>query len=865
MIPLFAPITAIGSAPPATTIPTAAARSRFQPAAFRLPDSFHWPGHMWIWNDRLDTATLKRQLADMKAHGALSPMPLPEPTEFRPTNMPTRMEPGYLTPAFFDVVREAAEESQRLGLRLWLYDEGGWPSGNACGQLVKAHPEYGRQSLRRSERPVAQGETVTSPDGCLAAFIVGPDGRYRRLAPGRSLTVEALGSRLVTFSIARHGWHADLLNPAATDAFIAMTHEGYRRAAGRHFGSTIPAIFTDEPNMGDMPWTEGMAEAFLRDKGYDLTDRLPSLYEGEQPEDAQVRVDYFDWWSERFARAFFGRCRDWCRSAGIRFSGHLNGEDETLGARKYGFGNAMRMMRQMDIPGVDAIWRQLWPGKRNHHFPKFASSVAHQEGLDWAITESFAVYGSGLSPEHMKWIVDYQFVRGINLLDMIGYPYSVSDWMVAGERPNYHPQNPLWDVLPAFHAYVARLSYALTLGKPRIRTALHFPIRDIWAGGKDAQAVADAHDRAAQTLLERQCDFDLLDDEAICAPTSRVEAGALRIGSMVYDTVVVTRQRWMQEAARRRLEEFARGGGRLIALDVDGDCILPEGARRISADDLPSVTVPLVRTTVPIPTLRVSARDTDTGTIYFVTNEGTDALDAEVTFAETAPCVRLDPETGRAVRIPISRVADGTRVRLKLSFAGSALLMFGKGLPRASAAEPQDGGIVAEIRGPWTLTPTRSFIVDADTIRITDTGLPAPVTANDPPPMTALSEAFSGDGIYTCRFTLTDEQARDAAWLDFGEVRYACRVELNGRTIGARLWQPWRWDVRGKLKPGVNALCVVVTNTLANQYIHNRAYERWSPAQLGPYHPRALEFEKDSLHAGLFGPIRVLRSDSQKR
>jgi len=115
------------AAAPSTGIPSALQRMAFRRAAFRMPDSFHWPGHMWIWNDRLDPATLRAQLQDMAAHGALSPMPLPEPPEFRPTNMPTRMEPPYLSPRFFEMIRVAAEESKRLGLRLWLYDEGGWP------------------------------------------------------------------------------------------------------------------------------------------------------------------------------------------------------------------------------------------------------------------------------------------------------------------------------------------------------------------------------------------------------------------------------------------------------------------------------------------------------------------------------------------------------------------------------------------------------------------------------------------------------------------------------------------------------------------------------------------------------------------
>jgi len=846
------------AAAPSTGMPSALQRMAFRRAAFRMPGSFHWPGHMWIWNGRLDPATLRAQLQDMAAHGALSPMPLPEPPEFRPTNMPTRMEPPYLSPRFFEMIRVAAEESKRLGLRLWLYDEGGWPSGNACGQLVRNHPEFGRQSLSRSETRLSTGQEAAAPADCVAAFVVENDGRRRRLQPCERMHVEEPGVRLLVFSVSRSSWHADLLNPRAVDAFIEMTHERYRQAIGGLFGTAVPAIFTDEPNMGAMPWTEGFAEAFRRDKGYDLVERLPSLYEGESAEDEQTRIDYFDWWSERFAEAYFGRCREWCKGAGIVFSGHLNGEDETLGARKNGFGDAMRMMRRMDIPGVDAIWRQLWPGQRNHHYPKLASSVAHQEGTGWAITESFAVYGSGLTPAQMKWIVDYQFVRGINLLDMIGYPYSTSDWFIGGERPNFHPLNPVWDVLPGFHAYVARLSYLLSLGKPDIHIALHFPIRDIWAGGKEAEAVAAAHDAAAQTLLEHQCDFDLLDDEVIARDGTTVRDGRLHVGPMAYDAVVITRQRWMSHDARRRLEEFARSGGTLLVVDCPAPEAVPAGAIRVGLGGIVRLLHPTLTLVRPCPQLRVCVRRTTSGVVYFLTNEGEDPLDVEAVFPETDSCVQLDLETGDVYRLnPIERTSSGTRLQLSLQPSGSLAVLFGKRIP-VRMAEPVPGPELKDLRAGWTIRPTRSFVLTDKDIEVRGCADAKPQEARLGDWRPVLGESFSGDAVYECHFRSSSEEARKAAWLDLGQVLYASRVELNGRDLGVRLWEPWRYAVRGKVKDGENVLRVTVTNTLANQYVHNRVYERWTPAQLGPYHPIALRFEPDSLPSGLFGPVRLL-------
>src|SRR5690606_21433782 len=44
-----------------------------------------------------------------------------------------------------------------------------------------------------------------------------------------------------------HQGYVDTLSRAAIERFTEVTHERYREAVGDHFGQTIPAIFTDEP------------------------------------------------------------------------------------------------------------------------------------------------------------------------------------------------------------------------------------------------------------------------------------------------------------------------------------------------------------------------------------------------------------------------------------------------------------------------------------------------------------------------------------------------------------------------------------------------------------------------------------------
>ena len=71
-------------------------------------------------------------------------------------------------------------------MKLWLYDEGGWPSGGNCGRIVREHPAWARQTL--AKRHIAPGELDRFPEACVAAFFQpSGNGGGRRLGPGERL------------------------------------------------------------------------------------------------------------------------------------------------------------------------------------------------------------------------------------------------------------------------------------------------------------------------------------------------------------------------------------------------------------------------------------------------------------------------------------------------------------------------------------------------------------------------------------------------------------------------------------------------------------------------------------------------------
>ena len=431
---------------------------------FASPVSFFMPAYLWAWNDTMTKDIFSEQLTDMARNGAMNVSPLPEPTGFRPVNMPTRMVPDYLTKDYLDLFHYAAKECQNLNMKIWIFDEGGWPSGSCYGRVVKQNPSLVRQMLNRKLLTPEKGSTISIPSDCLSAFLYQGDIKIRQLALGTTEAIDIDNASIMIFDVSRTGTYPDLLNPESTKQFIKLTHEEYKKVVGSYFGSIIKVIFTDEAQAANPGWTNDIIIDFKNRYGYDLQNELPSIFEGDSEHDRRVRIDYFNWWSRRHADAYYGEIQEWCRKNNLLSGGHLNGEDATEFARRYGYGHPLRALRRMDVPGVDAIWRQLWPGGNNHHFPKYASTVSHQAGMPWAFSESLAVYGNGLTPGQMKWISDYQYVRGINLYVIGGYPLSKKDWFQAGCRPLFGPGDPLWPYMDDYHGYLGRLGYLLSLG-----------------------------------------------------------------------------------------------------------------------------------------------------------------------------------------------------------------------------------------------------------------------------------------------------------------------------------------------------------------------------------------------------------------
>lgn len=637
-----------------------------QPSSWREVDFNSIPSDftnhvIWGWEGPMDIKTIRHDLDSIKTKGFNAVI-------FEAGyNLPYE----YLSEDWFKGIRKGVQEARKRGLKVWIIDEGKYPSGFAGGKFSKERPELRMQAL-------VVKDTVRLADG-RDSLVVGPAFRT-----GQTRAVNnPSGGKDTTNSL------CDYLSEEAVRQFIDWTHEQYKKYIGNEFGKTVLGFRGDEPDFSYTPWTPAMKEEFEARKGYDPTPWLPSLFsQAPTVKERRFKADYWDVWSALFADNFFGQQAEWCEENGLQHITHLN-NDHNMPVCVRAEGSLFRALSRVQIPGVDAIWNQIWPGTVND-FPKFASSVSHVYGKQRAFSESFAAYYTSPSIPQAKYVADYQMVRGINFFE---YMF----WLAGSKRANWMTDPGMKD----FNDYTNRATYLLAQGAPGARIAVYYPTSTLWLGDN---AVNPDLLETAQLLLRHQRDFDWVDDDAF------TEALEVKSGSFVnksgqeYRTLIIPSCDVLTEKAFAVIRKFAESGGKVlfwgrkptmlagrtfmdpkpvpdtpewlqepsVSWTATVEDAMPEAEMRLVLPPRPRTVrrpAPDDRTPEAPATdfIRYTRRSLPAGDLYFIFNEGEKNCEFTAEF-DRAGAVRILDATDGSTREIQADTADG-RTRLSLSLA----------------------------------------------------------------------------------------------------------------------------------------------------------------------------------------------------
>lgn len=498
----------------------------------------------WSWNDRLEIDEIIQQAEAMKQAGMGGYF------------MHARggLETPYLGKEWMEAVRTGVETAQRLEMEAWAYDEDGWPSGFAAGEVPRQGQDFQQKGLRSQWLK----EDETPPDGTLGIY---------RLAEGRVVRVEKPAPGDLAVIVEINAYYIDALNRRAVTAFLDATHERYAQRFTSDFGKALKGFFTDEPQYanGCIPWSEYLREAYSGQYGVDPLEKLGALFlDGEGS--SRFRWQYYKLAAELYREGFLGQMHAWCREHGCQLTGHVMAED-TLVSQLRCTGGAMACYEHMDIPGIDWLGRIV---ADSPVVPKQVGSVSAQLGRERVLSESFALCGWDVSFNELRWIAQWQFVNGVNVLCQHLSAYSLRGLRKRDYPASLHIQSSWFEQYRLFNEEFAWLGSALSQGEDAADILLLSPLDTVYGCYSPMNtAAAQEYSRgfaAASAHLSAQQLLHHYGDETLLARLGRVEEDRFVVGHCRYRAVILPGCVSIRENTRRLLMDFVRGGGQLYSL-----------------------------------------------------------------------------------------------------------------------------------------------------------------------------------------------------------------------------------------------------------------------------------------------------------
>ena len=334
------------------------------------------------------------------------------------------------------------------------------------------------------------------------------------------------------------------------------------------------AVFVDSFEMvGELPWTPSLLETFRDMKGYDLTPYLPLVFQqkGESKYTEvlhqvmgegslavyvsgeigdRVREDYEEVRAGMFLDNFVVPLRDWA---------HQNDLVLRLQAQG-GWGDYLDVYEIADIPESEALF-----AGGTFDFMKMASSAAHVAGRTYTGLESFISMNNdprAQTIEDLYLLGGRAFSAGITRIIYHAFPYHYvrdngkrwygapavnereRDMITIGPIPFtiwLDENHQVWPDLQGFNKYLARLCYALTLGKNVAEIAWLQPdwrVPDMVVMSNDGYLPEQGESEISLSLKRAGLTYDRVSRTGLT--NAIVKDGCFTVGAARYEALLLT-------------------------------------------------------------------------------------------------------------------------------------------------------------------------------------------------------------------------------------------------------------------------------------------------------------------------------------
>jgi Glycosyl hydrolases family 2, sugar binding domain. len=688
----------------------------------------------------------------------------------------------------------------------------------------------------------------------------------------------------------------DYLNPLDKDSVRILIDTVYEPVYERYkadFGATFAGFFSDEPGFYNdkatfdfdsgtgkpgvsLPWSRELPALLEQALGMDYRKALHLLWHESGDRSNEVRYAYMNIVSRLYGENFCNQIGEWCRDRGVEYIGHVL-EDNNVHARLgSGAGHFFRSLWGQDMSGLDVVLWQIvpgfdevpfrWPaGETDSEFfhyglAKLGSSLGHIDPKKQGRTmcEVYGAYGWAEGLKLMKWLTDHMLVRGVNYF--VPHAFTQKPFPDPDCPPHLYAngKNPQYRYYKHLNRYINRISHLLSGGKHIATAAVVYHAEAEWAGE------AMYFHKPVKKLMQHQIDCDVVPIDVLIEGAAVTES-KLQIHLEDYACLIVPYAETLPSALLRRLVELADQGLAVRFVDglpkrssegedVAGELSRLASHRRVKAVGLDKLATELIgdghyeiMADSYEPYLRSYHYVHDGLDIYMFFNEHPNrSLSTKVKLPAKRDIYAYDAFLNRLADVEAERQGSGMAVPMKLEPYESVILLHGSGLEGAASLTDFDDlkslmalnsakhpSYVAEVEltGEWTIAIAESEAYP----RFETWGSLTALTNMSAPD--ALPR-FSGTFRYETEFEWNGSVGAPS-WLDLGHVYETAEAWLNGEPVGVRLCPPYRMELAGALRQGVNKLVVEVTNTLVkDQRDYLSAFAQQEPS-------------------GLLGPVRI--------
>ncbi len=514
-------------------------------------------------------------------------------------------------------LRKELGQIEKLGMRAWIWDDRGRPSGKAAGKVVERYPEGQSRALLYTAMPeegsrhcrfalplgralfvrahLWEGDHLTLDNAVHIENSV-ENGEIRVDLPSGRWLIMAFVERLLhagTFAADRLSGdepYLNILDRKAAESFLEVNYEVYRANIGDYFGNVVEAFHTDEvmltttafpvesefPPFPAIPWLPSLPDLFSERYGYDLIPSLPALFNNVGPRTAGIRCDFYRLIAELCSQAYFQTLADWCQANDLKLKVNPLGE-ESLIAHTAFEGSIYHCLAPAHVPAADILSVTIETFKSRDQClpaPKMVSSVAHLMGREQAVCDfsDYYQYNAGIKTtiEELRACIGWACVQGCTV--------NLCGWYDRTTEELRH-----------LNDYAARVGLALTGGFHIADLAVLYPITTIWAhyvpstdfimlppiGSLERPRVwSDTYAAEASVwdvafrdlvweLLEHQWDFDIVDDVSLAG--CRFDDSKLCLGDESYRALILPPMDVVDPRSLRQASRWIREGGLVVA------------------------------------------------------------------------------------------------------------------------------------------------------------------------------------------------------------------------------------------------------------------------------------------------------------